>query len=145
MKLFSRRTLFGFPIPFLAAAGAPAAVDTSAAQTRPKAASAWLETKLYFGTSQARDTVVTDREFATFVDVHVTPRFPDGLTLLSGYGQYRGSSGAIAKEKSMLLVLYYPPEMKDANAKIEEIRETYKALFLQESVLRADGSSAISF
>lgn len=31
--------------------------------------------------------MVTDEEFSQFLNDEVTPRFPDGLTLLKGYGQ----------------------------------------------------------
>jgi hypothetical protein len=75
----------------------------------------------------------------------VTPRFPDGLTLLTGYGQFRNSAGVINKERSHLLILFYPPQMRDASKLIQELRETYKAMFQQESVLRTDGNSFISF
>ena len=80
-----------------------------------------------------------------FIDEQVTPRFPDGLTLLAGYGQFKNSAGEIDKEKSLVLILFYPPPMKDASKLIEEIRETYKAMFQQESVLRADSKNFISF
>ncbi len=87
---------------------------------------------------------MTDLEFSRFVDVHVTPRFPEGLTLLTGYGQFRLESGIIAKEKSQVLILFYPPSA-EANTLIEEIRETYKMLFAQESVLRSDRTAGVSF
>ena len=80
-----------------------------------------------------------------FVDQQVTPRFPDGLTLLAGYGQFRNSAGVIDKEKSLVLILFYPPQMRDASKLIEQIRETYKGMFQQESVLRADANNFISF
>ena len=75
----------------------------------------------------------------------MTPRFPDGLTLLAGYGQFKNSAGVINKEKSFVLILFYPPQMRDASKLIQEIREIYKAMFQQESVLRADSNTFISF
>jgi hypothetical protein len=137
MSLFTRRTLFGIPLPFAAASAAPF--------PRPKTAEVWRETQLYFGTSQPNGTIVTDREFADFIDVYVTPRFPDGLTLLSGYGQFRSSGGLINKEKSMVLILFYPADMPKAEALIEEIRDAYVMRFAQESVLRADKMAGVSF
>jgi hypothetical protein len=41
------------------------------------------------------------------VDVEVTKRFPDGLTLLNGLDQFRDGS-AIIQEKSKVLILLYP-------------------------------------
>jgi hypothetical protein len=105
----------------------------------------WKRTELYFGSEQPDGEVVTEAEFQQFVDEEVTPRFPDGLTLLTGYGQFRNSTGAIVKERSMVLILLYPLTMSDANTKLEEIREAYKDAFEQESVLRIDSFSLISF
>src|SRR5215210_4657517 len=106
MPLPSRRLLFGLPLPFLARTQSQAA---DAPGARPTTPAVWNETRLFFGTSKPDGTVVTDEQFKAFIDVHVTPRFPDGLTLLTGYGQFRNSSGAIAKETSLLLILFYPP------------------------------------
>jgi hypothetical protein len=104
----------------------------------------WLRTELYFGTSRVGLPAVTDVEFAQFVDEEVTPRFPDGLTRLTGEGQFRGSSGLI-KERSHVMILFYPAQMRDANSLIQQIRDRYKERYQQESVLRADGYSIISF
>jgi len=83
------------------------------------------------------DGVVTEEQFIQFVDEYVTPRFPDGLTLLKGDGQFRGESRVIVKEQSFVLVLLYPYEaLADGSRRIERIRTLYKRLFAQESVLR---------
>src|SRR5262245_20034140 len=47
----------------------------------------FIRTELYFGTAKP-DGVVTDEEFHLFLDTEITPRFPDGLTLLKGDGQF---------------------------------------------------------
>ena len=72
-------------------------------------------------------------------DAEITPRFPDGLTVLKGFGQFRESSGQIVQESSFVLILLYPREtLRDSSGKIEEIRALYKERFEQESVLRVD-------
>jgi hypothetical protein len=88
---------------------------------------------------------VTDGEFSEFLEKQVTERFPDGLTLLSGYGQFRNANQMLIREKSFLLILFYPTQMQDANTRIEEIRDLYKSAFGQESVLRVDSFSFVSF
>jgi hypothetical protein len=108
------------------------------------AAEVWVRTELYFGTSKIKGEV-TDAEFGGFVDSEVTRRFPDGLTLLTGYGQFRTSNGDLIREKSHVLILLYPPQMQDANRKIQEIRRLYKEAHGQESVLRVDSLSFVSF
>ena len=83
--------------------------------------------------------MVTEGEFQQFLDEEITPRFPDGLTLLVGLGQFRNASGVIVQERSMLLILLYPVEaQRNSSKKIEQIRQAYKRAFQQESVLRAD-------
>ena len=99
----------------------------------------FARTELFFGTAKPNGSEVTIGEFQQFVDDKITPRFPDGLTLLRGLGQFRGSNGVIVQERSLLLILLYPVETRqDSSQKIEQIREAYKKLFQQESVLRAD-------
>jgi len=101
-------------------------------------------TELYFG-SEKPGPDVTGEQFDRFVDEEVTPKFPDGLTLLTGYGQFRGSNGEIVQERSFVLILLYPPDDRKANGEIQELREDYKDAFDQESVLRADSRERVSF
>ena len=98
----------------------------------------FIQTELYFGTTTP-EGVVTDEQFQGFLDEVITPRFPAGLTLLTGYGQYRNSEGVIARETSKLLILLYPvADAEESSVKIEEIRAMYEQEFQQESVLRVD-------
>jgi hypothetical protein len=100
-------------------------------------------TELYFGRNRPGGEV-SEEEFAHFVDVEVTKRFPDGLTLLSGLGQFQ-DGGTIVQERSKLLILLYPLTDRQANREIEEIRQAYKELFQQTSVLRVDDLQRVSF
>ena len=64
-----------------------------------------MRTELYFGTNR-RGGEVSDDEFASFVDSEITPRFPGGLTLLTGYGQFLNSQGVLIRERSKVLILF---------------------------------------
>ncbi len=98
----------------------------------------FIRTELFFGTAKPNG-VVTEEEFQRFVDVEVTPRFPDGLTLLKADGQFRGEDNNIIKERSFVLILLYPYEsFGKSNQKIQRLREIYLQRFEQESVLRVD-------
>jgi hypothetical protein len=105
----------------------------------------WARTELYFGASRPDGTVISDVKFNSFLNQHVTPRFPDGLTLLSGQGQYKNSNGVIIQEKSKVLILLYPLDDTDASNRIEAIRAAYKQAYQQESVLRVDSRAGVSF
>ena len=105
----------------------------------------FARTELFFGRSKPDGSVVTEKEFRRFLDEVITPRFPEGLTAVSGNGQFRGSSGVVMRENAVFVILLYPPSGAGSNARIEEIREAYRQTFNQESVLRADSQSCVSF
>jgi hypothetical protein len=110
----------------------------------PAGGSAFARTELFFGLSRANGPNITEDEFAAFVDVKVTPRFPDGLTLLSGLGQFRLSDGTIVEEGSKQLILLHGGTKPESN-NVEAIRNDYKTQFQQESVLRTDTIQCVSF
>ena len=103
----------------------------------------YSRTELYFGLSKPNG-VVTEEEFQNFINTEVTPRFPNGLTLLSGKGQFKDSTGTITIEGSKLLILFYIFDT-ESNSRVEQIREAYKNTFQQESVMRVDEQSCVSF
>jgi Protein of unknown function (DUF3574) len=110
----------------------------------------FIRTELFFGLSKPDQAQVTELEFQQFINREVTPRFPDGLTLLSGRGQFKTSSNKIVKEPTNLLILIYPqdrlaPDKVSQNHKVEQICKAYKLAFQQESVLRSDELSCVSF
>ena len=88
---------------------------------------------------------VTEAQFRSFVDEQVTPRFPDGLTLLTGIGQFRDAGGATLVEGANVLILLYPHGSARADRQIDAIRNDYRRRFEQQSVLRADSVSCVSF
>jgi hypothetical protein len=106
--------------------------------------SMFMRTELVFGMSRSSGPDITEAEFQSFIDDQVTPRFPDGLTVLGGNGQFKDSSGTIVQEKSKLLILLYPFARKSSR-KVEEIRSEYQAMFQQQSVLRIDEEMCVSF
>jgi hypothetical protein len=105
----------------------------------------FAQTELFFGLSKPDGSAVSDKQFQQFVAKEVSPRFPDGLTLLSGIGQFRDGDGKIVREGSRLLILLYPITDSSSHRKIDRIRALYKSTFQQESVLRTDEQTCISF
>ena len=143
MNSLSRRALALLltSVAFGAATGAAA----ESTPRKPTSREVWARSELYFGSQKPDGSIVTEQEFVGFIDAEVTPRFPDGLTLLTGYGQFRNAVGTIIKERSMVLILFYPLQTETANHRIEEIRDAYKYAFQQESVLRVDSLTFLSF
>lgn len=108
-------------------------------QSKGVESQSFVRTELFFGTDKPDGSEVSEQEFRLFLEEKVTPKFPDGLTLLTGTGQFRGSDGVIVREDSFVLILLYPLEtLQESSDKIERIRRAYKKRFQQESVLRVD-------
>ncbi len=111
-----------------------------------------LRTELFFGLSvqlpDGSDSEISEQQWQDFVDHEVTPRFPDGLTVLDSQGQWL-HEGRVVKEKGKVLYLLHPmpvPGQKDAAEQIiETIREIYKKRFHQDSVLRTTVPAGVSF
>ena len=118
---------------------AQAVAQSGADKQRQSAAEPFVRTELFFGTDKPEGEV-TKKEFRLFLRDEITPRFPDGLTVLTGSGQFRDSErGEIIRERSVLVILLYPQNTwKESNEKIEKIRDLYKERFQQQSVLRVD-------
>ncbi|RKN36877.1 DUF3574 domain-containing protein [Streptomyces hoynatensis] len=105
----------------------------------------YQETRLLFGTARpGGGDAVTEEEFRAFVTEFVTPRFPEGLSVQEGYGQYLDAHGVIERERSYELVLYFPAG-EDRDAAIEEVRREYCERFGQESVGRVDDRVRMDF
>jgi len=104
----------------------------------------FIRTELYFGRNIPTGGTVSESDWQKFVDEVITPRFPDGLTVLDADGQWRGKDGSIAREESKVIVLLYPRRQRKAmNTKIEEIRSEYKKRFAQEAVMRIDVTKSV--
>ena len=104
---------------------------------------AWMQTDLYFGLTRGDGGEVQPAEFQAFLNEVVTPRFPDGLTVLEARGQWR-AHGQVLREPARMLVVVHPPG-PEADAALEAIRADYRRRFAQESVLRVDRPVQVSF
>lgn len=100
----------------------------------------WIRAELYFGTTSPDGTPYAEEEWLDFLAEEVTPRFPAGLTVLTGLGQWQSAPDAeISQERSKVLIILYPPDgAAESSALLEEIRTAYEEQFQQQSVLRAD-------
>jgi hypothetical protein len=127
-----------------AAPDAPGQAASDPAPGRARAldesdAEPWLRTELFFGCARPDGSAVAAAEWDAFLDAEITPRFPEGLTVLSGAGQWQEADGDIVEEWSKVVVLLYPRAKRaESHAEIEVIRAAYAKRFGQEAVLRAD-------
>jgi hypothetical protein len=103
-----------------------------------------LQDTLYFGTARQGAGPVTDAEWQTFVDEVVTPRFPEGLTMLNATGQWRDSRHSVLREATRILIIIHPAA-PDCTPSIDAIIAEYKIRFGQESVLLVREPVAVRF
>ena len=110
------------------AASAPPGDATCAGDTVPAAT-----VQMLFGRAIGAQGEVGDSEWRDFVATAITPRFPDGLTVIEGEGQFRGASGAVLRERAKIVMIVVP-DAAAAMERIDAIAETYKTRFRQDSV-----------
>lgn len=99
---------------------------------------------LYFGRNRPDGGKVADDEWQAFLDQVVTPRFPDGLTVATAHGQWRGASGHIEREASQVLTLLHAGDA-DARRRVAAIADEYRRRFGQEAVLRERSAACVAF
>lgn len=136
-RLFAAAILAGLAFaaaPTLGADGAPC----------PPGTELFAEYRLFFGRSQGEVEMVSEEAWRAFLAEEVTPRFPDGLTVLDGARQWREDSGAIVRERTKLLLALAPPG-EDAMQRTGEIADAYKRAFGQSSVLHVVTEACVSF
>jgi hypothetical protein len=77
---------------------------------------------------------ISDNDIRKFVDAEVTPRFPDGVTLVDGGGQWRGDENRLIREAAKVVMIVLP-ERGDPAGKVEAVRAAYRTKFKQDSVV----------
>jgi hypothetical protein len=100
--------------------------------------------QLFFGRNIGDQPRVTDAEFRRFVDDELTSRFPDGLTILDGGGQWKGEENKLIREASKV-VLIVLPKAGDQQGRLDAVRQAYKVRFKQESVMLVTQRACVSF
>lgn len=114
--------------------------------SRPAQSSGWVRSELYFAVGNEDGTgVIDEARWRAFLDAEVTPRFPDGLTVLDGYGQWRFQQGGrLVRQRAKVLVVLHADSARPYGD-IEAIRLAWKRMTGHESVLWARSAVEVSF
>ena len=108
-------------------------------------AESMVAAELVFGRKIGNRVGVSDAAFAAFLAREVSPRFPDGLTVVDAQGQWRDPDrGAIVREPSKVVLLTFREDAAKRES-LSVIAETYKRQFRQQSVLISLRSSCVTF
>ena len=96
----------------------------------------FTEINVYFGREKGDGAMVTEEEWSGFLADTVTPRFPDGLTVVDARGQWLDTSeGRLYVESTKLLNVLVPSGVTDVGlASVRAVSDEYKSRFDQQAV-----------
>jgi hypothetical protein len=101
--------------------------------------------ELLFGRKTGDRLGVSETQFGRFVDRKISPRFPDGLTVLDARGAWRDSARkTIVHEPSKLVEIVLPGKPDDVD-ELKAIAQAYKERFRQQSVGIVVRAACVSF
>ena len=116
------------------AVAAPPAIAAEAVEAGTPA----IQSTLYFGLTSDDGTGVSEQEWAAFLADVVTPRFPDGLTVLSAYGQGGGKQQTGVLQELTKVLIIVRPDTPEAAEKVNQIKAAFTRRFDQTSVFHTD-------
>ena len=133
----------------LASLAIPAFLLAACAGPQPLACRPPLESgvvvDLLFGRNIGGRPGVSEAQWRTFLARDVTPRFPEGLTVIDAAGQWRDPArGTIVRERSKVVTIALRDGGVD-QARIEAIVDAYKSRFHQQSVGVTIRPACVSF
>lgn len=106
---------------------------------------AMVTVDMLFGRKIGGRLAVSEEAFREFTAREITPRFPDGLTIIDADGQWRAHPGsAIIREPSKLVMISFHDDPQ-RRVSINEISDAYKRAFRQQSVLSIVRTACVSF
>lgn len=101
--------------------------------------------EIYFGRNIGDRVGVSDAAFADFTAREITPRFPQGLTVVDARGQWRDPDrGRVLREPSKVVLITFT-DSAEARANLGAIADVYKRTFRQQSVLTTVRSGCATF
>jgi len=101
--------------------------------------------EMVFGRNIGNRPGVSDIAFADFVTREITPRFPDGLTVIDGDGLWHDRArGSNVRERAKIVLLTFTDDAQK-RADLVAIADSYKRRFSQQSVLTQVRNVCASF
>ena len=108
----------------------------AAAQECPEGLEPVDEFRLFFGLADASGKVVTEEEWQRFLADTITPRFPAGLTVLEGRGQWLEPTGNLQREPVKVVIGAITTETDRSMKLVDEISAAFQEQFGQDPVFR---------
>lgn len=121
------------------------ATAQSATPTCRGAQKSKLIAQLLFGRDIGHRVGVSEAAWQRFVAQEIAPRFPEGLTIISATGQWRGRAGGRLVREPSKLVMIALPGKSDDQTRLDAVVAAYKRRFHQQSVGVIVQSACVSF
>ncbi|HEY1791426.1 MAG TPA: DUF3574 domain-containing protein [Opitutaceae bacterium] len=132
---------------FLLLAPAFSRAATLAGDAAHPGAAHWLRNELYFGLAPAdtSEPSLWEMRWREFLDREVTPRFPDGLTVIDAFGQWKGKAEKETSRQWSKVVIILCEDTRENHDKVDAIRQAYKKRTGDQSVLLVTERVEVSF
>src|ERR1700732_3842444 len=101
--------------------------------------------ELLFGRNIGDRLGGSEAQWGRFVDREVSPRFPDGLTVLDAKGEWRDTARKTTVHEPSKVVEIVLPGKPDDVDELNQIAQAYKSRFRQQSVGIVVRGACVSF
>ncbi len=100
---------------------------------------------LYFGRDIPGGGQVSEQDWKTFSDSVISTYFPEGYTEWDAKGRWKDTETKETISEPTKVVTFLGKVSKQRNAAIDSIAQRYLRRFQQQSVLRTDSKSKVTF
>lgn len=107
----------------------------------PKGMEPVTEFRLFFGLTDKDGKVVSEDQWRQFLADTITPRFPAGLTVFDGRGQWLPPSGKLQREPVKVVLIAASEDPAQLKKRVDEISAEYAKRFNQYAVFLIAGSA----
>lgn len=105
----------------------------------------FVQTELYFGLSQNDGKIIPDSAWNTFVQEYVAKTFSLGFTILASEGRWFDEQSKQTQAEPSHIIISINKMNRQLSQNIDSLRNAYKKLFQQQSVLRVDKKTSARF
>ena len=107
--------------------------------------SKYVRTELYYGAGMREERGDYKTVWNQYLDEIVTPRFPEGLTLIEATGQWRVKPGQKPRRSGTMILVLIHEATEDKLRKLDEIRSIWKERSGHRSVLKVTVPADIAY
>jgi hypothetical protein len=100
--------------------------------------------QLFFDRNIGTAPGVSEADFDAFLEREISPRFPQGASVIDTAGVRRGPGGAAVHELGKAVVIVLRGQGDDSE-RVKAVRAAYKTRFSQDSVLTARNRACVAF